>query len=799
MDAEHAEDWPVGDGEMAARIRAHDWARTPLGPIPSWSSRLKLMVEQVLASPLVASLVCRPDHILIYNDPAARLYGAHHPAALGRPLPETWPEAYPAVAHHYERVFAGESVHVPAQALAVSGPGQVFDAYLSPVRDARGCVVAAHMIGFEISGRLRAEAALRASEDRQAFLLRLSDALRPLSDPVAAQGVACRLLGEHLGVDRAWYVAVDEADGIARVERDWVRDGAPSLSGEHPVARFAWSLDILRGGACHAVDDARTSPLVAAVDRPALAALEIVSCAGAPLIRDGGLEGALCVTGSATRPWRPDEIELLREVAERLWAAIQRARAEAALRDSEERFRQFAASSSDALWIREAATLAMEYVSPAIRTIYGVEPEAILGDPKRWAGLIVPEDRDAAIAHLEQARRGEAVTHEFRILRPSDGAFRWVRDTDFPLLDAAGRVQRVAGIAEDVTESKQAAEHQSVLLLELQHRVRNILVMIRSIAARTGETAGDVGDYRDLLEGRLRALARTQVLLTRAANAGVDLASLIRAEVEVQAAREGQFTLAGAGLLLAPKAAEVLTLAVHELATNALKYGAFAHAGGRLAVAWRVAQAEDGPRLLFDWVETGAPAPLVPPQRQGFGTTLIEQRIPYELKGRGRLSFEPDGLRCRLEFPLRQGDSILETDTVVLSTTIAGGSLDMAGEADLSGCRGLVVEDDYYIATDTERALRGAGGTVLGPVGSEDQALGLIAREAPDCAVVDINLGAGVRFSVAEALQERGVPFVFVTGYDDVMIPARFDAVERLRKPVEFRQVVRAAARLCAA
>ena len=119
-------------------------------------------------------------------------------------------------------------------------------------------------------------------------------------------------------------------------------------------------------------------------------------------------------------------------------------------------------------------------------------------------------------------------------------------------------------------------------------------------------------------------------------------------------------------------------------------------------------------------------------------------------------------------------------------------------EANLGGHSVLVIEDDYDLARDTGRALAEAGGRVLGPVGSEAQALALVARKAVRCALVDINLGEGARFTVADALQERGVPFVFVTGYDDHVIPERFDAVERVRKPAELRQVVEAAARLCA-
>lgn len=136
---------------------------------------------------------------------------------------------------------------------------------------------------------------------------------------------------------------------------------------------------------------------------------------------------------------------------------------------------------------------------------------------------------------------------------------------------------------------------------------------------------------------------------------------------------------------------------------------------------------------------------------------------------------------------------------MTLKTTIEGGSLDMAGEADLNGCRVLVIEDDYYLASDTARALRKAGAEVLGPVGDEEQALALITEQHVTCALVDINLGDGLLFGVADALKMRGVSFTFVTGYDDVMIPERFGDVPRMRKPTDFRDVVRAAARMCRA
>jgi two-component sensor histidine kinase len=308
-----------------------------------------------------------------------------------------------------------------------------------------------------------------------------------------------------------------------------------------------------------------------------------------------------------------------------------------------------------------------------------------------------------------------------------------------------------------------------------------------------------VPDYAALMAGRLLTLARVQALLTRAANAGVGILAIVRDELAAQAQHEEQHTIEGPDLVLAPKAAEVLTLAVHELTTNALKYGALSVPNGHVTVRWATFEKRGSTWLGFDWTETGAPerAPPDPaePRRRGFGSELIERRIPYELRGRGTVVIEPGGARCHLEFPLRDGDSILETDAPQRAT-VFGGAIDMTGEADLSGHRVRVIEDDYYLATDTARALQGAGAAVLGPCPDEAAARDELADERPDVAVVDINLGSGPSFKLAETLKDRGIPFIFTTGYDPEVIPAEFDGVARLQKPIQLRQIVAAVSKL---
>ncbi|WP_232481143.1 sensor histidine kinase, partial [Roseomonas sp. KE2513] len=245
------------------------------------------------------------------------------------------------------------------------------------------------------------------------------------------------------------------------------------------------------------------------------------------------------------------------------------------------------------LWIRDAGNLDMEFVSPSVGTIYGVPEDTLLGDVRRWAALIVPEDREAAFRHLEAARKGEVAVQDFRVIRHSDGAFRWIRNTAFPLRNDC-QIGRVGGITQDITETRQLTEHRGVLLAELQHRVRNIMAMTRSLANRTARGAGSVEEYRLRLEGRLLALSRVQTLLTREANAGGSLRDIIESEVAAQAHHTDRYELVGRDIALAPKAVEVLTLVFHELATNALKYGALSTPNGRLTVTWSPVERRGG-------------------------------------------------------------------------------------------------------------------------------------------------------------------------------------------------------------
>lgn len=649
-----------------------------------------------------------------------------------------------------EAVAAQKPVNAEFRLRAFDGGWRWTNVRAAPILDAGGQIEKWVVMNIDIDARKRAEAALRHSEEHLAAIfgsaavglseLSLSGRFLRVNDEL------CRILGR----------SHEELLRLSIVDVTFPEDVAPSLSALEKALR-----------------DDSTASLDKRYLRP---------------------DGSIVWSNSALRSLHhgPGQPSTLLAVTGDL---TERRAAGERLRESEERFRQFANAASGALWVRDAATLRMEYVSPAVSRIYGVEPDAFLNAADLWLTAIVPEDREAAREHQEQARRGEAVVHEFRIRRISDDSFRWIRNTGFPLFDTHGQVQRIGGISEDVTEAKLTTEHTGVLLAELQHRVRNIMGMIRSMANRTAVSASDVENHRSLLEGRLLALARVQALLTREANAGGSLRDIIASEVAAQVDRSSQVQLTGPEITLSPKAVEVLTLAFHELATNALKYGAFSVPHGRLKVDWIRTERRGAPWLALDWVEEGAPL-REPSTRRGFGSELIEERIPYELGGRGEIRIGQGGARCHLEFPLQDGESILETDAP-RPTTVFGGTLDMAGTYGLTGRTVLVVEDDYFLASDTAAALRGAGARVLGPCPTAEAAQHLLEGESPTHAVLDLNLGGGgPRFDFARLLKSRGVPMIFLTGYDQGVIPDDVADVIRLQKPVPFLAIVEAIAQL---
>jgi PAS domain S-box-containing protein len=325
------------------------------------------------------------------------------------------------------------------------------------------------------------------------------------------------------------------------------------------------------------------------------------------------------------------------------------------LRESDARFREFAEASSDVLWIRDAETLQWEYVSPAFETVYGISREAALNGNSvtEWVNLILPEDRDHALDGILRARAGERVSFEYRTNLSVGGQSRWLRSNVFPILDEHGKVRRIGGIGRDITALKLAYDLQQRLHAELQHRVRNTLAVIRSIVRRTAENSASVEDFASHLDGRIGAFSRVQIAVTRDPLSGVDLAELVSEELRASTAREGEhFSLQGPPVRLKAKAAESMALAIHELATNALKHGALTVGQGRIDVRWLKEEREGEAWLSLEWKESGMKGRPVQQGRDGFGTTLLRHTLRYDLGAEVTRVYEPNGFRCEIAFPL---------------------------------------------------------------------------------------------------------------------------------------------------
>ncbi|WP_170971373.1 PAS domain-containing protein [Mesorhizobium sp. GR13] len=506
---------------------------------------------------------------------------------------------------------------------------------------------------LDITHRKRIEAALRESEERHAFLLRLSDALRAVSEPEQIQLVASRLLGERLGANRVAYAEI--IDSVAYILNDYTQSSA-SITGRFPVELYGHKLvEAWRRGETVVVDDVANDPQLDDADLGAYRDAGISAFIAVMLTKDSQSGAALGVHSLTPRRWTPAEIILAEEVAERTWSAMERTNAEAAQRQSEERLSQFTNASSDVLWIRDASTMECEFLSPAFEKIYGVDRESMLGEEhvSSWFDLIVPEDREDAWQNTEKARNGERVAFEYRIRRPSDNQIRWLRSTAFPMFDNEGHVQRIGGINHDWTALKLAQEHQQLLTAELQHRVRNTLSVIRSIARRTAQTSETVEDYAMHLDGRIGAFARVQAAVTRDPTAGIDLGLLVADTLLAATARESdQVSIDGPQVGLQPKAAETMGLAIHELATNAVKYGALSVPEGKIAISWKIADDGDDRNLVFVWEESGLSDLPRAPSRTGFGTELVQRTLAYELDATIDRQFNPWGVRYLIKLPM---------------------------------------------------------------------------------------------------------------------------------------------------
>ncbi len=259
--------------------------------------------------------------------------------------------------------------------------------------------------------------------------------------------------------------------------------------------------------------------------------------------------------------------------------------------------------------------------------------------PRNWASLIKSLDESDPAADFDSVKATR------------DGGTVEVSFTVSPLRDGDGKVVGGSVVARDISERRAAEQKAQLLLSELDHRVKNILAIVSAIVTQTLRTSESPEAFAEEIQGRIGAIAKAHSLLTQSGHGELLLQALVLTELAPYDRGAGNVEIGGSNVSLTPKAGMALALAIHELASNAAKYGSLSNGTGRLSVTWSVEQRAPGPVLTLNWSETGGPI-VRPPTRRGFGSTLIERGLAHELDAEVTQAFLPEGLRCTITIPM---------------------------------------------------------------------------------------------------------------------------------------------------
>jgi PAS domain S-box-containing protein len=473
---------------------------------------------------------------------------------------------------------------------------------------------------------------------------------------------ACRLVGDALGTDLAKVMSLCE-DGATLLVRAGV-GWEPGVVGEITVEATE------RGSEGHAL---RTGEPVISDDigsdtrytfAPFLRAHGVVSLANVAIPRSAGRPfGVLQVDSRSPRHFTEQHVSFLHAYANLIGAAVERLdtvaanrRQRRALEASEQRSRLALEVGRLASWDWDLVTDAVSWSDEHYR-MQGYAIGEVQPSYEAWARRVHPEDLAGTIAALAAARDTHTdYVHDFRNLLP-DGTVRWLSARGRFFYDDHGRPLRMIGMMQDISEQHVWAETQRTLVAELQHRTRNLLALVRSIASQTMRRAASMDRFSGLFNERLAALSRVQGLLSHAESEPITIRTIVEMELEALGPIDrasGRIAYGGPDILLRNGMVQPLALAFHELATNARKYGALADGDGRLRVDWERRETADGLRLIVVWTETGIDAPVAEQGGigTGFGRSLIEKALPYQLGGETEYRLSRDRLHCTMSIPL---------------------------------------------------------------------------------------------------------------------------------------------------
>lgn len=521
----------------------------------------------------------------------------------------------------------------------------------TPIIDAAGEFIGAVNVLVDISELKQTQNSLLRRTRLQESILHLTDRLYRATGVEQSCEAALDAIAETLECERASILVFDDS-GVARFVA-W-----RGLSDEYRAAvegHCPWHPGQKNPEPIFVEDIEKTSEpdgLKAVIKAEGIRRLAFV-----PLVASGGAVGKFMTYHAEPSPFSKEECDLALTIALQLGFALERSQAERhrqATEDIRARLASIVESSDDAI-VSKDMNGRIESWNRGAEQLFGYSAEEAVG---RSVAILIPEahlDEEAEI--LSRVRRGEKVPPFETVRRHKDGSLIDISLTISPLRNAQGKIVGASKIARDIGGRRQADEHKTLLMHELNHRVKNTLATVQALAMQSFRDGAQVAEARDHFAGRLRALARAHDVLTNESWQGAWVRDVVVQSLAPFGLSEERLQIGGPRVRLSPRQLLALSMALHELATNAAKYGSLSVERGSLEVLWRVVSEGGAGELYLTWTERNGPL-VVEPTPRGFGSRLITQSLASELAGTVRLEFRPTGVVCRIEAPIGTGTGV---------------------------------------------------------------------------------------------------------------------------------------------
>jgi PAS domain S-box-containing protein len=589
---------------LKSLIESHDWSKTSLGPKESWPPCLTSVVDVILASPVPMLILWGPEGILIFNDGYAEIIGKRHNAILGLPIAEGWPEAASFNEQVLKTVLEGERLSYKDKHFVLARNDEPEDVWFNldygPIRDGTGVPCAVLGVITETTPWVNAERAQRESESR----------FRTLADNIAQFAWMADEKGFIFWYNKRWF---DYTGTTLEEMKGW---GWRKVHHPDHVDRVVEKIT-----RCFETGEnwEDTFPLRG---------------------RDGNYRWFL----SRALPIRNEEGKVVRwfgtntDITEHLEEAEKNAQ-----------LATIVGTSADAI-ISLATNGTIQSWNPGAEKMFGYAASEIIGTSER---VLFVDDADKEFEEkYRHLRRGEHIIRD-AVRRRKDGSLIDVAISAAPMRRADGDVIGYSAVFRDITQRKRVEKHLRVVMRELSHRTKNLLAVIIAMVRQTARSSNDVSVLQTQLIQRLQSMSASHDLLVAEDWAGASIGELVQAVLQPFIG-EGSDALAcsGPNIFVNATAAQNLGLALHELATNAAKYGALSTTSGKVKVDWTYASDDAGDRrLLFRWIEQGGP-PVMPVEEKGFGHVVIERVASQALNATVDYEFPKEGVRWSILLPM---------------------------------------------------------------------------------------------------------------------------------------------------